>query len=324
MTSDDYAWTERWAQENLEGDERDLFLRCLAFNEKIDLKKINYCMVLSLLLAPIAWWMGIAPFSDLLTLPYVLLALTVLLCCCCSDTILNRWLIRKTDGMPDKAELDSFANLRVKSDEALRQAKEANKQKKQEERAQAEEKRRLEERARAELAAAKKAREMQKKKEEKQAKALEERRRRQEEFEARAAAQEQRVAEMKRVVEKARQKGKMAESEKRNKLEGLAEIKKSGALNADPAASSSVAKASPTRIASTVNPKKLNRRNASICPKCGSPDTVLMGSTKKVSVSRAVVGGVMFGPVGAGVGAMTGKKQRHEFLCRSCGARWHA
>lgn len=76
--------------------------------------------------------------------------------------------------------------------------------------------------------------------------------------------------------------------------------------------------------------KVQNRHNPTICPKCGSHDTMVLGSGKKVSVGRAVVGGAvgsMVNPVGtavgAGVGAMTGKKNRSEMVCRTCGARWY-
>lgn len=76
--------------------------------------------------------------------------------------------------------------------------------------------------------------------------------------------------------------------------------------------------------------KVQNRHNPTICPKCGSRDTMVLGSGKKVSVGRAVVGGAvgsMVNPVGtavgAGVGAMTGKRNRTEMVCRTCGARWY-
>lgn len=76
--------------------------------------------------------------------------------------------------------------------------------------------------------------------------------------------------------------------------------------------------------------KVQNRHNPTICPKCGSHDTMVLGSGKKVSVGRAVVGGAvgsMVNPVGtavgAGVGAITGKKNRSEMVCRTCGARWY-
>ena len=70
------------------------------------------------------------------------------------------------------------------------------------------------------------------------------------------------------------------------------------------------------------SPKKLNKKNKSICPKCGSSDTIVLGSTKKASFTRAIVGGAIAGVPGAMVGSTTGKKMRVEMMCRSCGARW--
>lgn len=267
-------------------------------------------MALSFLLVPIAWWMGITPFGDLIKPPYVVIASIALLLCFRIDSILNRLLIRKIDDAPDEGELDSYMTLRIKSDEALSRAKEADRQKEREERAKAEKKRKLEKRAKAELAEAKRTQERKKREEEERAKAQERRRRRQLELEAHAEAEKQRLAEMEKA-EMEKTEDKMRQKERQAEVERV-----------KPVISTSATKPSSIRTAPSVNPKKINRRNASICPKCGSCNTVLMGSTKKVSVSRAVVGGALLGPIGAGVGAMTGKKQRHEFLCRSCGARW--
>lgn len=76
--------------------------------------------------------------------------------------------------------------------------------------------------------------------------------------------------------------------------------------------------------------KVQNRHNPTICPKCGSYDTMVIGSGNRVSIGRAIVGGAigsMVSPeaaaVGAGVGAVTGKKSRTEMVCRTCGARWY-
>lgn len=76
--------------------------------------------------------------------------------------------------------------------------------------------------------------------------------------------------------------------------------------------------------------KVQNRHNPTICPKCGSRETTVLGSGKKVSVGRAVVSGTMgsmVNPVGttidAGVGTMTGKKNRAEMDCSIRGARWY-
>jgi hypothetical protein len=70
------------------------------------------------------------------------------------------------------------------------------------------------------------------------------------------------------------------------------------------------------------SPRQQNKRNPSICPKCGSSDTVVLGSTNRPSVGRAIVGGAIAGRTGAAIGGLTGKKMRTQFLCRSCGHRW--
>lgn len=72
----------------------------------------------------------------------------------------------------------------------------------------------------------------------------------------------------------------------------------------------------------SVSPKKANRKNGTVCPKCGSHNTMPIASTKKLSAGRAVVGGVAFGAVGAVVGATSGHNSKVEFICRDCGRRW--
>ncbi|WP_448983853.1 hypothetical protein [Olsenella uli] len=69
--------------------------------------------------------------------------------------------------------------------------------------------------------------------------------------------------------------------------------------------------------------RQANKRNPTICPQCGSHDTMVLGSGKKVALGRAIVGDLVAGPIGAGVGAMTGKRNRVEMVCRSCGRRWY-
>lgn len=68
---------------------------------------------------------------------------------------------------------------------------------------------------------------------------------------------------------------------------------------------------------------KIDRKNPTICKKCGSRDTMVLGSGKKVALGRAIVGDLVAGPIGAGIGAMTGKRNRVEMICRSCGKRWY-
>lgn len=69
--------------------------------------------------------------------------------------------------------------------------------------------------------------------------------------------------------------------------------------------------------------RKANRGNKTVCPRCGLRDTMVLGSGKKVALGRAIVGDLVAGPIGAGVGAMTGKRNRVEMICRSCGKRWY-
>lgn len=78
----------------------------------------------------------------------------------------------------------------------------------------------------------------------------------------------------------------------------------------------------PTAIASntTAEARRMNRKNPTICPKCGSSNTAFLGKKGGVSVGRAIVGGAVFGVAGAAVGAATGKKK--EMICRDCGHRW--
>lgn len=71
------------------------------------------------------------------------------------------------------------------------------------------------------------------------------------------------------------------------------------------------------------SPKVQSRHNPTICPKCGSRNTMVIGSGKKVSVGRAIAGDMVAGPAGAVVVAMTGKKNRVEMICRDCGKRWY-
>lgn len=52
------------------------------------------------------------------------------------------------------------------------------------------------------------------------------------------------------------------------------------------------------------------------CPRCGSKNFILYG--KKFSTSRAVVGIIAVGPIGAAAGA----SNKAKALCKDCGKRW--
>ena len=59
------------------------------------------------------------------------------------------------------------------------------------------------------------------------------------------------------------------------------------------------------------------------CPKCHSLNFEAVGSSKKpLSLSKGVVGGVLFGPVGAVGGAMLGNRGKTTFVCHDCGHSW--
>ena len=100
------------------------------------------------------------------------------------------------------------------------------------------------------------------------------------------------------------------------------ELKSGYDLTPEGIASRKAASARAAALASAPSPKKLNKRNRTVCPRCGSSDTFVMGSTNRPSFVRAAVGHAIAGTPGAIVGSMTGKKMRHEFICRSCGKRW--
>ena len=54
------------------------------------------------------------------------------------------------------------------------------------------------------------------------------------------------------------------------------------------------------------------------CPKCKSTNVEEAGQTKKVSITKGIIGGAILGPIGAAAGALNGKK-KHAFHCKDCG-----
>ncbi len=59
------------------------------------------------------------------------------------------------------------------------------------------------------------------------------------------------------------------------------------------------------------------------CPNCKSLNFEAVASSKKsLSFGKAVVGGVLLGPVGAAGGAIMGKKGKVTFVCHKCGTTW--
>ncbi|AEB06894.1 hypothetical protein Corgl_0781 [Coriobacterium glomerans PW2] len=60
------------------------------------------------------------------------------------------------------------------------------------------------------------------------------------------------------------------------------------------------------------------------CPACGSTDFIMLsGGRKKMSITKAALGGLVLGPLGAVAGgAGLGKRGKGDFQCRECGKRW--
>ncbi len=68
--------------------------------------------------------------------------------------------------------------------------------------------------------------------------------------------------------------------------------------------------------------RKAHRENPSVCPRCASNNTIMLGYTQKASLLRAAVGEVYFGTAGAAVGAMSATGIDAQFMCHDCGRRW--
>lgn len=52
---------------------------------------------------------------------------------------------------------------------------------------------------------------------------------------------------------------------------------------------------------------------------CHSLNVLPITTERKVSIGKGLVGGALFGPVGAAVGAMSGKRGKTVFRCMDCG-----
>lgn len=68
--------------------------------------------------------------------------------------------------------------------------------------------------------------------------------------------------------------------------------------------------------------KELKRQGIAYCPKCKGTSIQYMERRKRLSLGRAVTGGVLLGPMGAGVGAITSKKYKGSVKCLNCGHSW--
>ncbi|MBP1889884.1 septum formation inhibitor MinC [Clostridium moniliforme] len=64
--------------------------------------------------------------------------------------------------------------------------------------------------------------------------------------------------------------------------------------------------------------KQLKRDHIPYCPKCHSTAITYQG--KKISIGKAIVGGVLLGPGGTVLGGLSGKKGK--VVCLNCGHKW--
>lgn len=68
--------------------------------------------------------------------------------------------------------------------------------------------------------------------------------------------------------------------------------------------------------------KSLKKQGVPMCPKCNSQSIQYVERRKVLSVGRAVTGGVLFGGIGAGLGAVTSNKRKGFIKCLNCGNTW--
>lgn len=59
--------------------------------------------------------------------------------------------------------------------------------------------------------------------------------------------------------------------------------------------------------------------NKMACPRCGSYDTK---GERHLSLTGAVVGGFLLGPLGALAGATSSDKKELDWKCQNCGKTW--
>lgn len=68
--------------------------------------------------------------------------------------------------------------------------------------------------------------------------------------------------------------------------------------------------------------KEMDKEGIAYCPKCKGTSIQYVERRKSLSLGRAVTGGVLLGPIGAGVGAVTSKKYKGFVKCMNCGYKW--
>lgn len=77
-----------------------------------------------------------------------------------------------------------------------------------------------------------------------------------------------------------------------------------------------------SKLASKDRIKQMKKEGIAFCPKCKGTSIQYVERRKRLSLGRAATGGVLLGPVGAGVGAITSKKYKGFVKCMNCGHQW--
>lgn len=68
--------------------------------------------------------------------------------------------------------------------------------------------------------------------------------------------------------------------------------------------------------------KQMKIEGIAHCAKCKSTSIQYVERRKRLSLGRAIVGGVIAGPLGGAVGAVTSKKHKGFVKCLNCGHKW--
>ena len=66
----------------------------------------------------------------------------------------------------------------------------------------------------------------------------------------------------------------------------------------------------------------MKRQGVAFCPKCKSTSITYVERHKKLSVGRAITGGVLAGEAGAVLGGLSSKKVKGMIKCLNCGHSW--
>ncbi|WP_249303408.1 zinc-ribbon domain-containing protein [Qiania dongpingensis] len=77
-------------------------------------------------------------------------------------------------------------------------------------------------------------------------------------------------------------------------------------------------KASREKLQEALNKQTRSYHSQASCPRCGS--TSITYTNKRLSIGRAMAGGVLAGPAGSVMGGLSSKKG--YAVCLSCGKKW--